>query len=70
MLAITQTLEETMKQDVSLEGAQLLQDAYDDLRLVDAYWIVQDVLYAKERTFDFWDKASSVPLCVTHAVGL
>lgn len=51
-----ETLEAKIKQEVSVEGVQQHQAAFDELKFVDAHKIVQEVLYVKQRVVNYWDK--------------
>lgn len=49
-------MEERKKQEVSQEIVEQLQMVYDNLKVIDAVSIAQDVLYTKQRTYEHRDK--------------
>lgn len=59
MVSNIQRVEEENKWGVLLEVVQQLQIAYNNLNPIWAYGIAQDVMYAKQRAFEYRAKAGN-----------
>lgn len=51
-------LENKLKESTSLSKSQMLQALYEDLKIINAQTIAWEILYAKQRAFDYRDKLS------------
>lgn len=48
-----QRIEKLNKKQVTVDSTKELKAAYEDLNIIDAHVIAQDVMYAKQNVFDY-----------------